>query len=308
MRWIFGSSGQKNGDISTNISSIPSTSASTPARRQNNENNLNKKRRSFAAFLRSSLKSNSKSVDIIGGGRKESSTTKNNKSLIKNNSLSTTHHLSPDRFCPSLSPAPSACHSEPASTSCAGGSDGQLDKSLMQICTDVKYENRRRPKFAAVVDANFQRQCLQAHNHVRQIYGIPPLLWSQELAELAKTWALKLTQRGRLLFPELPGIGENIYLLTSDNSVENFQGASESFKCTTGDHLTTGNELVALWATEARHFDFSRPRWSLECRHFTQMIWRGSTEMGVARHWDTSTDCMAIVFKQNLETQLNLIH
>uniref|UniRef100_A0A1I8C1U4 SCP domain-containing protein n=1 Tax=Meloidogyne hapla TaxID=6305 RepID=A0A1I8C1U4_MELHA len=278
MRWIFG--GQKNGDIPNNLSA-PSTSASTPARRQPTENNLNKKRRSFAAFLRASLRSTSKSVDCANIGR---ITTKSG-SLVKNNSLltssrtfdvprSTTDHLSPDRFCPSLSPAPSACHSEPAGTS-GSASDGQLDRSLMKICTDVKYENRRRPKFAA-------------------IYGIPPLLWSQELAELAKTWALKLTQRGRLLFPELPGIGENIYLLASDNNLERPQG-SESFKGSTGDHLTTGNELVALWAAEARHFDFSRPSWSQECRHFTQMIWRGSTEMGVARHWETATDCMAIV-------------
>lgn len=37
----------------------------------------------------------------------------------------------------------------------------------------------------------------------------------------------------------------------------------------------------------------------LECRHFSQMIWRGSMEMGVARHWNTSNDCVAIG-KQNL--------
>lgn len=64
------------------------------------------------------------------------------------------------------------------------------------------------------------------------------------MAELAKTWALKLTQRGRLLFPELPGIGENIYLLTAFNNTSTtttFQDQAESFKGSTGDHLTTGN-------------------------------------------------------------------
>jgi hypothetical protein len=84
MRWIFGN--QKNEDINTNNlpSSIPSTSASTPARRQNNNLN-NKKRRSFAAFLRESIKSTSKSVDCATVERK------NIKSggLLKNNSLLT---------------------------------------------------------------------------------------------------------------------------------------------------------------------------------------------------------------------------
>uniref|UniRef100_A0A914LX77 SCP domain-containing protein n=1 Tax=Meloidogyne incognita TaxID=6306 RepID=A0A914LX77_MELIC len=79
----------------------------------------------------------------------------------------------------------------------------------MQICTDVKYENRRRPKFAAVVDANFQRQCLQAHNHVRQIYGIPPLLWSQELAELAKNMGAQIdTTRSSSIFQSCPELAK----------------------------------------------------------------------------------------------------
>jgi glioma pathogenesis-related protein 2 len=131
------------------------------------------------------------------------------------------------------------------------------------------------------VDANFQRQCLEAHNLVRQIYGCPALMWSQELADLAKTWALKLAERGRILYPELPGIGENIHLVAQD------AGSS--------DHLTTGAELVALWASEVDHFDFDRPRWSLKCKDFTQMLWRSSIELGVARYWNQQTNCLAIV-------------
>jgi hypothetical protein len=121
------------------------------------------------------------------------------------------------------------------------------------------------------VDANFQRQCLQAHNHVRQLYGCCALSWSQELAELAKTWALKLAQRGRMLYPELPGIGENIFLLSAD-SESNGGGREKSPAAqqqqempkptTTGDHLTTGTELVALWAAEAKQFDFGWPTWN----------------------------------------------
>ncbi len=55
-------------------------------------------------------------------------------------------------------------------------------------------------------DVNFQRECLDAHNLLRVRYGSPLLVWSQELADLAHTWALKLAERGRILYPELPGI------------------------------------------------------------------------------------------------------
>jgi hypothetical protein len=156
--------------------------------------------------------------------------------------------------------------------------DPLLDRAMMQTITDVKYV-KRRPKFTAVSSANFQRQCLEAHNFVRQKYGVPSLIWSQELAELAKTWAMKLADRGRILYPELPDIGENITLTIGSHE----------------NHLTTGEELVAFWAKQADEFNFSNPKWSIKCKDFTQMIWRSSIEMGVCRYWNTHKNCLAIV-------------
>uniref|UniRef100_A0A7E4W197 SCP domain-containing protein n=1 Tax=Panagrellus redivivus TaxID=6233 RepID=A0A7E4W197_PANRE len=153
-----------------------------------------------------------------------------------------------------------------------------LDRAMMQTITDVKYV-KRRPKFTAVSSANFQRSCLEAHNFVRLKYGVPMLVWSQELAELAKSWAIKLADRGRILYPELPDIGENI-TLSNDTS---------------DDHLTTGEELVALWAKQAKDVDFDKPKWSIKSKDFTQMIWRSSIEMGVCRYWNTTKNCLAIV-------------
>ncbi|KAI6186660.1 Golgi-associated plant pathogenesis-related protein 1 [Aphelenchoides besseyi] len=174
------------------------------------------------------------------------------------------------------------CRSFMDATSSSGAEnarvDPELDRALMQTITDVKYV-KRRPKFTAVVDANFQRQCLEAHNLVREKYGSPALIWSQELADLAKSWATNLAERGRVLYPELPGIGENIHLVVEGRD----------------DHLTTGSEIVALWASEADQFDFANPRWNLKAKNFTQMLWRSSVELGVARFWNTSKNCLAIV-------------
>ncbi|KAE9553964.1 hypothetical protein FO519_002828 [Halicephalobus sp. NKZ332] len=156
--------------------------------------------------------------------------------------------------------------------------DPLLDRAMMQTITDVKYV-KRRPKFTAVSSANFQREFLEANNFVRAKYGVPFLIWSQELAELAKTWAGKLAERGRILYPELPDVGENIYI--KNDSTE--------------DHLTTGQELVALWAKQANDFDFAKPKWSIKTKDFSQMIWRSSVEMGVCRFWNTTKNCLAVV-------------
>uniref|UniRef100_A0A0N5BXE3 SCP domain-containing protein n=1 Tax=Strongyloides papillosus TaxID=174720 RepID=A0A0N5BXE3_STREA len=154
----------------------------------------------------------------------------------------------------------------------------EMDKHMMQMISDVKYM-KRRPKFMEVSEVNFQRQCLDAHNQLRTNFGCPPLSWSQELADVARAWAMKLAERGRVLYPELIGIGENIYLDT---------GVSE-------DHLTTGSEIVTHWAKEAEYFNFDNPRWHPKCQKFTQMIWRDSEELGIYRYWNTSTNCLCIV-------------
>ncbi|GMT12229.1 hypothetical protein PFISCL1PPCAC_3526 [Pristionchus fissidentatus] len=157
--------------------------------------------------------------------------------------------------------------------------DSELDKHMMQTITDVKYILKRGAKFTAVGEVNFQRGCLDAHNDCRQRYGNPPLQWSQELADLAHSWATKVADRGRVLYPEMPGIGENMSVKT----------ASEH------SHLPTGDEIVNEWETEAHTFDFDRPRWHPKCQHFSQMVWRDSVEMGVAREWNTEKNCVAIV-------------
>ncbi|TKR88509.1 hypothetical protein L596_012739 [Steinernema carpocapsae] len=172
-----------------------------------------------------------------------------------------------------------------ATSSSVGGTeehrfDSELDRHMMQTINDVKFVNRR-PKFTAVGEVNFQRQCLDAHNALRTRYGAPNIMWSQELADLAHTWAMKLADRGRILYPELPGIGENIRL----GLAEHCDGA----------HLTTGAEIVDEWSAEAQKFNFDKPRWNPNTQHFTQMVWRDTYEMGVSRYWNTAKNCVAIV-------------
>uniref|UniRef100_A0A915PMG6 SCP domain-containing protein n=1 Tax=Setaria digitata TaxID=48799 RepID=A0A915PMG6_9BILA len=174
------------------------------------------------------------------------------------------------------------CHSCYDATSSSVGEerhfDEELDKHMMQTIADVKYV-KKRPKFVAVGEVNFQRECLDAHNVVRARYGCQPLIWSQELCDLAHSWAVKLAERGRILFPELQGIGENIRLTIVDEQT----------------HLPSGTEITEIWASEAEHFDFEKPRWNPKTQHFTQIVWKETSEMGIARQWNTTTNCVATV-------------
>lgn len=156
--------------------------------------------------------------------------------------------------------------------------DEELDKHMMQTIANIKYI-KKRPKFVTVGEVNFQRECLDTHNVVRARYGCQPLIWSQELSDLAHSWAVKLAERGRILFPELPGIGENIRLTVTDERTR----------------LPSGAEVTEIWAREAEDFDFERPRWNPKTQHFTQIVWKETLEMGIARQWNTNKNCVAIV-------------
>ncbi|CAD6191611.1 unnamed protein product [Caenorhabditis auriculariae] len=156
--------------------------------------------------------------------------------------------------------------------------DAQLDKHMMQTITDVKYMIKKS-KYTALSEVNFQRACLDAHNEVRQRYGSENLVWSTELAEMAHAWSVKLADRGRLLYPELPGIGENIILHEADEQ----------------SHLPTGAEVLAEWEKESQFFDFERPKWNPKCQRFSQVVWKDTTELGAARYWNTANNCVAVV-------------
>lgn len=178
----------------------------------------------------------------------------------------------------STSTEPELCFEEASSSLPDHHFDDELDKHMLQIITDVKYV-KKRPKFVAVGEVNFQRECLDAHNTVRAKFGCQKLVWSQELADLAHTWAVKLADKGRILYPELIGIGENIRLSFGDEH----------------EHLPSGEEITDLWANEAKNFDFDNPCWHPNCQHFTQIVWKDTSEMGVARYWNTAKNCVAVV-------------
>ncbi|CAJ0582589.1 unnamed protein product, partial [Mesorhabditis spiculigera] len=194
----------------------------------------------------------------------------------------TSHETLPQSRSANIAAASSTCDDWEAVCSSLGeerkNTDHELDRFMMQNIVDVKFQ-LKRSKFAAVGEVNFQRGCLDAHNAMRTKYGNNPLQWSSELGELAHTWAIRLAERGRILYPELAGIGENLHVSPATNT----------------DHLPTGIELVEEWEKESQFFNFERPRWHPKCQHFSQMLWKDSTELGAARYWNTAKNCVAVV-------------
>ncbi len=104
-----------------------------------------------------------------------------------------------------------------------------------------------------------RQQVLSRHNQLRANHCVPALAWSSRLAATAQDWA------NRCVFEHRPGnLGENLAIGTSGA----FPPASQ----------------VQSWYDEIRSYDFATgaSRDGQAVGHFTQVIWRGTRQLGCA--------------------------
>jgi hypothetical protein len=115
------------------------------------------------------------------------------------------------------------------------------------------------------------RQILAVHNTERAAVGVQPLTWSDALAADAKPWAEHLAQLGHMEHADQHDEGENLAMGTA------------------GAYTVT--DMAAGWAGEKAYFQPGifpdgvsanvGGNWHM-VGHYTQMIWRKTTEVGCA--------------------------
>jgi pathogenesis-related protein 1 len=106
----------------------------------------------------------------------------------------------------------------------------------------------------------FNGSILAAHNAVRSEVGVPPLVWSESLAEYAAEWARTLAEEGRLHHHDRPVYGENLYLISGGR--------------------TNPRLVVETWAAEEADYDAKTNSCRARCGHYTQIVWRDTKQVG----------------------------
>ena len=131
--------------------------------------------------------------------------------------------------------------------------------------------------------ASMAQAMLDAHNAIRARVGVPPLVWSDQLAQVAQDWANHLIATGALSHRPNNRYGENIYAIS-------------------GGHATPA-EVVDLWAKEARGYDIRSNTCSGVCGHYTQIVWGKTRAVGCA----VATDPQREVWVCNYDPPGNVI-
>jgi hypothetical protein len=112
------------------------------------------------------------------------------------------------------------------------------------------------------------QEILNAHNSYRSEVGVPPLAWSDTLASHAQEWANHLAATQSFQHSGADGEGENLWM-----------GTSGRFSFT---------QMIEGWGNEKQHFkmgtfpDVSRTGNWADVGHYTQVVWRNTTQVGCA--------------------------
>lgn len=128
-------------------------------------------------------------------------------------------------------------------------------------------------------------QMLAAHNAARQEVGVPDLTWSAELAEYAQAWANQLLREG----------GTLRHRSTSERMMSNVgENLSGSRSSAEGGAMQHPSRVVAAWVAEQADYDYASNSCAAGkvCGHYTQIVWRETTEVGcgVARDADATRE------------------
>ena len=125
------------------------------------------------------------------------------------------------------------------------------------------------------------QQWLQAHNQLRSLHGVPPVTWSATLAESAQAWANTCPLPGN---HSNWGYGENMHFATGSiadsDDCENYENVIE---CIVKDGWYVEQESL---------YDYNNPEaeFNLVSLHFTQIVWKSTTEIGCGYRTDCGGD------------------
>jgi len=119
----------------------------------------------------------------------------------------------------------------------------------------------KAPRAEITTDDKFIDECLKAHNEYRAKHKAAPLVLNKELCKIAQARANHNAAQGKMQHGD-SGYGENIYF----NSQQ-----------------IDGKKAVDGWYSEIKDYNWNKLEGQKGTGHFTQVIWKGSREVGIAK-------------------------
>lgn len=124
----------------------------------------------------------------------------------------------------------------------------------------------------------FRSNSLSKHNSYRATHRSPSMTTSSSANNTAQAWAQYLATNGLFQHSasnQRNNAGENLYVsYTTAPSI---------------NYATLANTAVQSWYNEVKLYNYSSPGFSSATGHFTQVVWKSSTQLGCGTAKGTKT-------------------
>ncbi|CAF1636827.1 unnamed protein product, partial [Adineta ricciae] len=117
----------------------------------------------------------------------------------------------------------------------------------------------------AIVFADFRRQALDEHNALRRLHCTGAMVLNSSLNSRAQNYANYLARNKLFQHSGAPRLGENLWSSWSPVPLI----------------LVNGSAPTVSWYSEIKSYKYRSPGFSSATGHFTQVIWKSSTQLGI---------------------------
>ena len=128
------------------------------------------------------------------------------------------------------------------------------------FASSYSYAQNINDETGSRISAPDAQKVLDHHNLVRKEVGVPALTWSKELAAFAQQWADHLASTNTFAHRPNNQYGENIFM---------------------GSGSYTALDASLSWYDEKKDYTYSKLSSGGSTGHYTQMIWKNTTQIGV---------------------------
>lgn len=111
----------------------------------------------------------------------------------------------------------------------------------------------------------FRRDALKAHNDYRAQHGAPPLKINSGMNSYAQKWSNRCAKKAALQHRKNGKYGENIHFAYDSQGIDRITGAT----------------ATKAFYDEIARYNFSSGQFMQGTGHFTQVVWKGSKNMGI---------------------------
>ncbi|KAL4217779.1 CRISP [Mactra antiquata] len=118
---------------------------------------------------------------------------------------------------------------------------------------------------------DFLKEAVNSHNEYRSKHSAGPLVASEDLTKYSQNYADKLAKADKMehsncTLPDGGRVGENLYCFWSSDKTA----------------MPSATDAVKSWYDEIKDYDFGKGGFAMNTGHFTQVVWKGSKELGMA--------------------------